>query len=484
MNEAPQQCRPAIRLRALLSSGLVLGVLMSGCKALQPDSSDAAALIGSLPSQWTGDGPAIPKSAVTGWLDDFNSGKLTALVTEAVGKSYDLAATRARVRQLEERAKIAAGDRLPTLNSGIGTRRSQGLRGATFRSVRANNFDFSLDLTWEVDLWGRLKNLRDAELDKLLAETNVYEASRFSLAANVAKIAFEIVESKQQIALSRRNLASLSINLQILDSKLEAGDADDRTALDISLSRADQARAKSEILAEQRQLDAAKRTLETLLGRYPAGAIDGLSSLPGIPKRVPAGLPSELLLRRPDLLAAEARVDAALKELSATRKALLPAVRISGGAGTATTDEFGDLFDIQKLVWNIGQNLTRPLFQGGQLRSNIRLDQHQVDELAANYAETALTAFREVETALAGEQYLASQYEALSVASREARRAEQLSLDQYEKGIVDIITLLESQRRSFDAQSTYLAVQLQLLVNRVDLYLALGGDFHHPLVGK
>lgn len=441
-------------------------------------------MVGSLPGHWTGNGPAIPSSAVTGWLDDFNSGKLTSLVTEAVGNSYDLSATRSRIRQLEERVKIAGADRLPTLDSGIGTRRSSNLRGASFRKVRANNFDFSLDLTWEADLWGRLKNLRDAELDKLLAETNVYEASRLSLAANVAKTAFEIVESKQQIALSRRNLASLSTNLQILDSRLEAGNADDRTALDISLSRADQARARSIILAEQRQLDAAKRTLETLLGRYPAGAIDGLTSLPGMPKRVPAGLPSELLLRRPDLLSAEARVDAALKELSATRKALLPAIRISGGAGTATTDEFADLFNVQNLVWNIAQNLTRPLYQGGRLRANIRLDQDELDELAANYAETALTAFREVETALAGEHYLASQHEALLVASREARRAEQLSLDQYEKGLVDIITLLESQRRSFDAQSTYLEMQLQLLSNRVDLYLALGGDFHHPLVAK
>lgn len=484
MNETQQQHRTEIRLRALVSSGLVLGLLLSGCKSLQPDSADAEAMVGGLPGQWTGKGPAIPEDAVTGWLDDFHSGKLTSLVTEAVGNSYDLKATRSRVRQLEERAKIAGADRLPTLDSGIGTRRSQNLRGASFQTVRANTFDFSLDLTWEVDLWGRIKNLRDAELDLLIAETNVYEASRLSLAANVAKTAFEIVESKQQIALSRRNLASLSTNLQILDDKLEAGDADDRTALDISLSRADQARARSSILAEQRQLDAAKRTLETLLGRYPAGAIEGLTSLPGIPKRVPAGLPSELLLRRPDLLAAEARVDAAFKELSASRKALLPAVRISGGTGTSTTDEFGDLFDIQNMVWNIGQNLTRPLYQGGRLRANIRLDEHEIDELAANYGETALTAFREVETALAGERYLASQYDALAVAARESRRAEQLSLDQYEKGIVDIITLLESQRRSFDAQSTYLALQLQLLTNRVDLYLALGGDFHHPLVAK
>ncbi|MDF1656532.1 MAG: efflux transporter outer membrane subunit [Verrucomicrobiales bacterium] len=463
---------------------IFLAVLQQSCVLNNLQKSDSAAMVGELPETWTGGNRTIPGAAITGWLSDFQSPQLTALVNEAVENNYDLSATLSRVQQAQERARIAGSDRVPSVDSGIRTTRSQNLRGASFRSVRANSFSFSLDVSWEADLWGRVKNLRDSQWDLVTAQTNVYEASRLSLAANVAKTAFEVIESQEQARLIRQNLASLRTNLDILDSKLEAGDADDRTALEISLSRADIAGAKSRLLAEQRQEDAARRTLETLLGRYPAGEIEALKSLPRPSRKVPAGLPSELLLRRPDLLAAEARVDSALKELAASRKALLPAVAITSGAGTSTTDEFSDIFEIQNLVWNLGQNFTRPLYQGGRLKANIRLDDYEKDELVSTYAETAMTAFREVETALAAEAYFLGQAEALSEASAEARRSEGLSRSQYEQGLVDIITLLDSQRRAFDAQSSLLAIKLELLRNRVDLYLALGGDFDHPLAEK
>jgi NodT family efflux transporter outer membrane factor (OMF) lipoprotein len=480
----PVLFRSASLSLAMSLGTIVLGVLGQGCVLNNLEKSVPATMVGDLPGRWTGGSQVIPGAAVTGWLDDFGSERLNALVNEAVLNNFDLSASLSRVLQAQERAKIAGADRVPALNTGVRTTRSQGLRGAAFQTVRANNFNFSLDLSWEVDLWGRIRNLHDAELDRVTSEANLYEAARLSLAANVTKTAFEIVESREQMELIRRNLSSLRTNLQILDSKLEAGDADDRTALDISLSRADVARAESNLLAEERQRDAAKRVLETLLGRYPSGTIEELTHLPRPGRSVPAGLPSELLLRRPDLLAAEAQVDAALKELAASRKALLPAISITGDGGTATTDDFGDLFNIQNLVWSIGQNLTRPLYQGGRLKAEIRLSEEQKDEIASNYAETALTAFREVETALAAERYLLGQVVALEKASSEARRAEGLSQSQYEQGLVDIITLLESQRRSFDAQSALLAARLEAYRNRVDLYLALGGDFDHPLVGK
>jgi outer membrane protein TolC len=127
----------------------------------------------------------------------------------------------------------------------------------------------------------------------------------------------------------------------------------------------------------------------------------------------------------------------------------------------------------------VGQNLARPLYQGGRLRANIRLDEAERDDLVNQYAETALTAFREVETAIAAEHYLKSEVAALSRAVEESRRAEQLSLDEFEQGLVEIITLLESQRRAFEAESVLLAARFELLSNRVDLYLALGGDFDH-----
>jgi len=460
---------------------LGLACATSSCRWDELSLREPAAAVGPLPTRWTGGGPTIPGEAVTGWLDDFGDPKLRLLVDEAIGANFDLNAARARVGQAREQVRGTAADRFPSVTAGMGASRSEALRGATFQSVRSNNFALSFDFAWEVDLWGRIGNLQGAQLDRFHAATNLYNAARLSLAANVVKTAFGIVESRQQIALAERTLASLRTNLDILDRKLEAGDADDRTALEISLSRADIARARSNVLSEQRQIDASRRTLETLLGRYPAGQMEDIARMPRLSRDVPTGLPSELLLRLPDLLAAEAQVDAAMKELVASRKALLPAVRITGGIGTSSTDNIGDIFDIQNMVWNVGENLTRPLFQGGALRSAIRLDEHEKHELIESYASTALNAFREVETALSGERYLAAQEEALRTAATESRRAEDLSLGQYEQGLVDIITLLESQRRAFDAQSALYATQLELLQNRVDLYLALGGDFDHPL---
>ncbi len=459
---------------------LVLAIGAGGC--LSTDSGGAGgkldpALTGQIPAHWTSARIAVPDIAATGWLDDFDSPRLKSLVREAVEQNHDLAAAAARVRQAHARLRIAGADRLPQAGLDLDIARSQNLRGAAFQTVRANTFNLGLDVSWEADLWGRLANLRRAAAAELDASSADYRAARLSLAANTAKTLLELVESHLQIALSGENLKSLETNLTILDRKLEAGDADDRTALEISLSRADIARARATIAQQQREADASRRLLETLVGDYPRGDIEGLRDLPRVRRLVPAGLPSELLLRRPDLVAAERRVDARLEDLAAARKALLPAFRLTGGAGTSTTQEFTDLLNIQNLVWNIGGNLAQPLLEGGRLRAQISLSEAERDEIAAEYAETALNAFREVETALAAEGHLQRQQAALEEAVTEAVRAEQLSLSQYENGLVDIITLLESQRRSFDARSALITLKRQRLANRVDLHLALGGDF-------
>lgn len=479
LNTKPTDPGPGTGRGGLLAVAF-LALLPPGCAFWNGPVFDpaTATATGSLPARWTAGGGA-PEQAVTGWLDDFGSPALRRLVEEAAGANYSLAAARSRIFEARERARIVGADRLPAVDASLSTSRSQNLRGSEFANTRANNFNFGLDLSWEIDLWGRLKNLRDAELERVATESWLYEASRLSLAANVVKTALSIVEAQEQIEISRRTLGSLRTNLKILDSRMEAGDLAEQAALEISLSRADIARAERAILLSQRRLDGARRTLETLLGRYPAGTVASIGGLPRITRDLPKGIPSELLLRRPDLLAAETRVHAALKELSASRKALLPSLSISGSIGTASTDEFGDIFDIQKMVWAVGQNLARPLYQGGRLRANIRLDEAERDELVNDYAETALAAFREVETAIAAERYLKSEVAALSEAVEESRRAERLSLGEFEQGLVEIITLLESQRRAFEAESVLLAAKYELLANRVDLHLALGGDFDH-----
>lgn len=475
-HETSRSCGPWSRLAfvALATGGLCL----NGCVTnpavfgkLDP------ALIQDIPDEWTAARIQVPEKAATGWLDDFSSPTLQKLAQEAVSKNYDLSSAAARVQAAQARARITGADRLPQFDADLNVNRSQNLRGAAFQTVRANNFSTGLNLSWEIDLWGRIANLRESALDELEATRADYQAARLSLAASVARTSLEIVESELQIKLSEDTLESLRTNLEILDDKLEAGDADDRTALEISLSRADVARAEATIAQQEREADSSRRLLETLLGEYPEGRIKALSDLPSVKRSVPVGLPSELLLRRPDLVAAELRVDAQLQQLAASRKALLPSIRITAGGGTSTTDDFGDLFDIRNLVWNIGAGLTQPVFEGGRIRAEIDLSEAERDDIAAQYAETALTAFREVETALASEKHFARQQAALETAALESVRAEELSLSQYETGLVDIITLLESQRRSFDSRSALLNIRLLRLQNRIDLYLALGGDF-------
>lgn len=421
----------------------------------------------------------MPAKAATAWIHDFNSIELTSLVHQAVDKNYDLLAASARIRSAGARARISGAARYPQLSISQDSIRSQRLRGAAFQKTTTNQFLLGADVSWEADLWGRLRDLNKASIDQLDATSADYQASRLSLAADVIKTTLDLVETKMQTELSRQTLKSLETNLEILDAKLEAGDVNDRTALEISLSRSDVARARASIAQRQRDGDGAKRRLETLVGSYPAGKITALSKFPTVKRSVPVGLPSDLLLRRPDIVAAEHRVDAALKNLSASRKALLPSLRLTGSAGTSTTQAYQDIFDPQALVWNIGYGLSQPLFEGGRLKGDIELSAAQRDELAADYAGIALNAFREVETALAAEAFFKQQETYLEKASREALLAEELSLAQYEKGLVDIITVLESQRRAFDSRSTLLTIKNQRLQNRVDLYLSLGGDFDH-----
>jgi len=453
---------------------------LAGCLTLKsggnPLSEDLTAKI---PEQWLGMPIDVPESAATSWIHDFNSAQLTSLVRQAVDKNYNLLAASARVRAAGARVRIAGADRYPQLSINQDSSRSQRLRGARFQKTTSNQFALGADVSWEADLWGRLSDLNKASLDQLDASSADYQASRLSLAADVIKTTLDLVESRMQTELSRQTLKSLQTNLEILDAKLEIGDVNDRTALEISLSRSDVARAEASIAQQQRDVDGAKRRLEALVGEYPAGKIAALSRFPTVKRSVPVGLPSELLLRRPDIVAAEHRVDAALKNLSASRKALLPSLRLTGGAGTSTTEAFKDIFDPDALVWNIAYGLAQPLFEGGRLRGDIELSAAQRDELAADYADIALNAFREVETALAAEAFFKQQEIQLEKASREALLAEELSLAQYEKGLVDIITVLESQRRAFDSRSTLLNIKNQRLQNRVDLYLSLGGDFDH-----
>lgn len=484
MSHPARNSHSATRASAFFRQGAIAGLCLCGvgCAFLPPLGNkrlnkDLASLNATAPSKWAAV-PSIPAGAATGWLDEFGSSKLKALVTRAVAANPDLKAAGARVNQAQAQLVQAGADLFPALAAnGFGSR-NQSPGDQRFPGINqiANRFTTTLNVTWEIDFWGRVADERRAAKAGSEAAEEDWHAARLSLAANTVQTAITLTEAENLLALAQNNVAIRTTQLGILERQLDRGIDPDRAALDVTLSRADLARAESTVQQRRATADQTRRTLETLLGGYPAGAEHGLGSLPSLRRSVPAGLPSEMLLRRPDLRAAERRLTAALATESAAKKALLPSLRLTGQAGR-TSQQIEQIIRPESAIWNIGSQAAQTLFQGGRLKAGMDLERARYDESLQSYAGSVLTAFREVETALAAEQFLLSQQSALERASTEAERAESLALGQYEKGLSDVLTLLDTRQRAFDARSALIGVKAQRLRNRAALHLALGGEF-------
>ncbi len=449
-------------------------VTFTGCVTPPADQSDKLEV--KSPMAWTAAAEESAKPAFnSGWVDDFDDAALPQLVAEAVEHNYDLQASAARLEAARATATASGADRFPQISGTLGgdRRTRSGASGFAITSNRSDNFNLGLSMSWEIDIWGKLRARHKASVGDWQAAQEDFRAARLSLAGQTAKAWFNAVEADLQVRLAADTLQSFEDNLATVEQRFRSGLS---KALDVRLTRANVAGARSSLQSRQRQRDAANRGLETLLGRYPAHRISAAAILPSINTGVPAGLPSELLQRRPDIVAAERRFAASGFRLKESRKAMLPSLSLTSGGGTST-DEFDELLNTDFKVWNLGANIAQPIFQGRRLKANSARFRALRDQALADYASAALTAFREVEIALAAESYLAAQEAALKTAAEESIEAEQLAWDAYQSGLDGIITVLEAQRRSFDSRRQHLQIINQRLQNRIDLYLALGGNF-------
>jgi NodT family efflux transporter outer membrane factor (OMF) lipoprotein len=405
---------------------------------------------------------------------DFGDAQLEALVNEAVSENFQLQAGLARLEQAMALARIEGADRFPSLSVTGGAQRSSSnnLADPPMR-FRSDRYDLGAVASWELDLWGRVRAQALAGGADAAAAESDYRGLRLSVATAVAEAWFTAIEARQQEALALETVTSFEANLTTVEERFKRGLS---PALDLRLTRANVAAARSTYNQRKRLADGAVRRLEVLAGRYPSGTLETPRILPELNAAVPAGLPSGILLRRPDLVSAEQRVASADYRLAESKRALLPSISLTARYGRASA-ELDDILKDSFDVWSLAGNLTAPLFQGGRLRANVDRSEARLSEALANYQDTALTAFREVESALVGEELLKEQLAAVLASAEESVGAQELAEERYERGLVDIITVLESQRRAFTARSNMLSVKNQLLQNRLSLYLALGGDF-------
>ena len=453
-------------------------ILVAGCATappLDPPTLDVASPDTWTARQDTGEGPDLD------WWTDFGDTALDEVVRSALEQNYDLQATAARLEQAAADARIAAADLQPTVQAGLnGSRRRQNFIGFPIPgsedrvlSTVFTNYGVSLDVTWEADLWGRLRSGARAALADLQARVADLRGAQLSLAGQTTKTWFAMAEAQQQLRLAEESVESFRTSSDQVRGRFEQGL---RPSLDVRLSLSNLANAEALREQRRRQLDATIRQLEVLLGRYATGSMVAPVALPDAPATIPGGLPAELVGRRPDLVAAERRIAAARQRLQVSRTELYPRLSLTGNTGTATS-ALTDLIDGNFGVWSLVGNLVQPLFQGGRLRAGVdRAEARAAEELAV-YANTVLQAFSEVETALAAEEFLTERASYLETSVEQSRAAETLADERYRTGLDDYVTVLESQRLALQAEGDLIAARHQRLENRVDLYLALGGGF-------
>ncbi len=466
----------------ILATGIV-PLLLASCVVTPPGSRMNEA--GAAPGAWTATRQAS-SGIDTEWVDRFGDRRLGQLVGEAYESNRDLRAAAARVERAAAVARGAGAAAKPQVNAALdASRRKQNFiglpiggapAGAVLSSI-AESYGASLNVSWEPDLWGRIRAGEQAAVAELEGQGWSYRAARASLAAQVVRSWLLLAESNEQIRLAGEALQVRQDTADLVRGRFESAVGDGSgSASQLRLAETDVATARAALEQRRGDRDQARRQLEILLGRYPSAALSGAAELPGVPAVPPAGLPSELLLRRPDLLAAERRLAAAGKREDEARLAFYPSFPLTASGGT-TTSALRSILDSDFGVWSIAGRAAQPIFTGGQLNSQLDARSAEEQEALANLQQTVLNGFGEVETALAAEQYLAAREKAIGEALELARDGAESAERDFSLGTGDVLTLLASQNRRIDLATQQITLRRLRLDNRVNLHLALGGDY-------
>ena len=396
------------------------------------------------------------------------------LVHEAIERNNDLQAAAYRLRSIRESTITARAARLPRISaSGSASRSHAGLGPAPGVSNRSYGLSFAA--SWEIDVWGRLRNLDYASRADYEAALADYRSAQLSLAVNTAKSWINLTEAQQQVELAEQTLSDFKKSLSLISRRHREALL---RAVDVQFGRNNVASAERNLRSQILRRDEAARALQLLLGRYPSGELKATSNLPDLKRQVPAGLPSQLLARRPDLSAGRARIYASAQRADAAKKNLLPSLRLTG-AGSNGAEQLRSALDPTYLTWSIASSIAQTVYQGGAPSAEARAALERNKSAIHEYTQSVLRAFREVESALQIDHSLQEQERFLLVEVDQASKAQAAAERDLGLGIEgsSVLEILESQRRAVNARGSLIRLRNQRLQNRLDLHLALGGDY-------
>lgn len=472
-------CGKAVaRLMALAAFGCLSGCLNLGPHYQKPNVPPPAAF-----RQGAGEGVAAPGQTAAWpsaeWWQGFHSEQLNKLMEEARSANDDLGAAIARVSQADEQARIAGAALLPSVDLDAGgTRQKQNpsQRGVTNTSSNPtfNSFNLGLGASYQLDFWGHFRALRDAARAAALASRYDRATVELAVETSVAVTYFEVLELSERLEVARRNLQHAQDTLDGLRLQLRFGII---TSLDVAQQETTVATLDAAIPPLQQQYDQTYDALAILVGKTPESLAINIGRLQDLAApQVTAGLPAELLARRPDVAEAEANLISANANIRAARAAFLPSISLTGDGGFASA-ALGSMVSPANRVFDIGASLTQPIFEGGALVGQYKLTKARYAELLSDYHKAVISAFANVDDALSGYRQSALELQRQQVARDKASTAYNLSQDQLHAGTVNILTVLNTENALFTAEDALVQDRLAHLQSLVTLFMALGGGW-------
>ncbi len=417
------------------------------------------------------------------WWRAFRDGALDALIAEATASNQNLTVAAARVKQARAIAGIAESDRIPQVGVGVGAQRArlsplEAQLPAGSPVAATNTYQAQLSASYEVDLFGRVSSNVAAARGDAGAVEATYRSVLLSLQADVAQTYFRLRSLDAELETVNQTVRLREESVRVTGRRFELGDIGE---FDLSRAKTELATARAEAIGLQRQRATAEHALAVLLGKpasnfsAPAAPLLDATALPVIP----AGLPSALLERRPDIASAQRTMEAANARIGVARSAMFPALNISAAGGGVGTS-MAEVFKWSSRSWLLGAALSMPLIDGGRNRNNVVRSEAALEEAVGSYRQSVLTAFAEVEDNLAGLRILAAQGAELEAAVVSARRSSDLAQKLYDAGRGSYLELLDAQRNLAVVERNAVQLRGDRAVTTVALIRALGGGWDAP----
>jgi len=462
---------------ATTTAAVVLIVITAACTlGPEPERPETAADVGEA-YVYAAEDAELELCEISPWWRTFGDETTVELVELALENNTELRAAAARVLEAEARLKRAGGARLPQVGYGISAsdqRNSFVLPEIGRRDIDSTTYSYDLSVAWQADLFGRLKRTKQSQWALLLAEEASQEAVTHMVVASVVRARVLVATAAWALDINEEITRSWEATTRTVERRYRAGIAG---AVELHLARENLAASRASEAVIAGQLEQARLALDVLVGRRPGSAEMLPATLPQLPSLdpVPVGLPLALLDRRPDLRQAEMQLASATFGVGAALANLYPDLSITGSVGE-NGDRINDL-DFSNFVYNIIGNLTGPLFTGGQRRADVDAARARAEQAAAGYAGAVLNALREVEEALVMGEATTTSFSLTTERVAEARAADRIAKERYQRGVENLLTVLETERRLRRAEQAIITTTSDVWNVRIDLFLALGGDW-------